>query len=833
MASGSNLLVNYKSERLASPDFRNVSPEPWTIESGIRTQFMSASASGISTDGSYVGVMKWRSYGSGTDLSGGPVKEIAYSNSRLFHRQSTSATAWSAWRTLVDIPYNTAVGSAVIPVYVNSSGQVVQCNYSINATINAGTATYMAYYSGANTISSTPNLYISSNTLHSTYKSSSWVNSLTNAALSLDDSAGSYGGWICGPTKDGRIAISTYQGNDNYIYLGYGERGRTANSFATSIRWDGPNNILYSNRQDMNWLRVINDSSNNSDDAVVYVQNQSSNDWALKINCSGYNYGIYVSTADGAGNAIQTNGVIIGYDIRASRYMYAQYYNASCGAEMPTSSSYWIYANSDGWFRKSTAANVQSSIGGYFLTRQAWWNSGDSHSVNDLRGGATFCYTSHSAPVAGTIVSFDCSTNNNYTLQIMGSYGSNYFYWRNRNGDNGTWNTWLTACAMIAENGYWGIKTPYGGNDWIRTTTYGIIPNQLGGYGSGHCGLGTSSWFFSYVYADNYYGNFRTQHGYINYGASNGGINMILTGDDAWIGDCNIAGTFGVKSNNSANAGISFYGSDGTYRGQLDFNSTYGCQCTTYMHVVSSPCSWIDGQRYVRCYSLTDATNMGSYWPWIRQTNTSSGRWFSFGHLNKSMYLMSSTTSRTDNGYDYALEWVGNTGHLYATAVHSAVWNDYAECRKADSKEPGRVVYEQKNGIMKLTDARLLPGCHIISDTYGMLIGETLEAKTPIGVSGRVLVYPYQDKENYELGAAVCSAPGGTVDIMTRDEIRNYPERIIGIVSEIPDYDIWMAGGNSTTDLSGEGGGHTSSLCGWQNLGIRAVTSLWQLEEVA
>jgi hypothetical protein len=31
---------------------------------------------------------------------------------------------------------------------------------------------------------------------------------------------------------------------------------------------------------------------------------------------------------------------------------------------------------------------------------------------------------------------------------------------------------------------------------------------------------------------------------------------------------------------------------------------------------------------------------------------------------------------------------------------------------------------------------------------------------------------------------------------MTREEIREYPERIIGTVSEIPNYDIWHAGGS-------------------------------------
>jgi len=46
----------------------------------------------------------------------------------------------------------------------------------------------------------------------------------------------------------------------------------------------------------------------------------------------------------------------------ANRYIYAQYYNAGCGAETPSSSSYIVYSNSDGWFRKSTIANMKTAM---------------------------------------------------------------------------------------------------------------------------------------------------------------------------------------------------------------------------------------------------------------------------------------------------------------------------------------------------------------------------------------------------------------------------------------------------------------------------------------
>lgn len=126
--------------------------------------------------------------------------------------------------------------------------------------------------------------------------------------------------------------------------------------------------------------------------------------------------------------------------------------------------------------------------------------------------------------------------------------------------------------------------------------------------------------------------------------------------------------------------------------------------------------------------------------------------------------------------------------------LYGAVWNDYAEFRTAETVKPGRVVKEDKDGIMKLTIERLTPACEIISDTFGFAIGETDKCKTPVAATGRVLAYPYEDRYSYNLGDAVCSGPNGTVSKMTREEIMMYPERIIGTVSEIPEYKTWGSG---------------------------------------
>ena len=135
--------------------------------------------------------------------------------------------------------------------------------------------------------------------------------------------------------------------------------------------------------------------------------------------------------------------------------------------------------------------------------------------------------------------------------------------------------------------------------------------------------------------------------------------------------------------------------------------------------------------------------------------------------------------------------WFEVQGNIYASKVYNAVWNDYAEYRKADTEEPGRVVIEGKFGVMTKSTARLQAGASIISDTFGSIMGLTDECKTPIAVAGRVLTYTYEDRDSYPLGAAVCTGPNGTVSLMTREEIMTYPERIVGTVSEIPEYDSW------------------------------------------
>lgn len=107
--------------------------------------------------------------------------------------------------------------------------------------------------------------------------------------------------------------------------------------------------------------------------------------------------------------------------------------------------------------------------------------------------------------------------------------------------------------------------------------------------------------------------------------------------------------------------------SDGTYIGKL-----LG---------ISEGSTWIDGQRYEKGgFNLSDATSTEAYWPWLRQTNTSSARWFSFGISGNCFYMIGSSTGRTDNGYDHGLCYDISNGNLsginniYTSTIYASDW---------------------------------------------------------------------------------------------------------------------------------------------------------------
>lgn len=162
-----------------------------------------------------------------------------------------------------------------------------------------------------------------------------------------------------------------------------------------------------------------------------------------------------------------------------------------------------------------------------------------------------------------------------------------------------------------------------------------------------------------------------------------------------------------------------------------------------------------------------------------------------FDYAGANVFLRQGTPEETGGGGEYS-DW--KRMWCEGNSITSAVWNDYAEYRESDTNEAGYVLAENGDDTLSQTKERLQHFAGIVSDTWGFSQGETEKAKTPIAVSGRVLAYPYRNRNEYKPGDCVCTAPGGTVDIMTREEVIKYPDRIVGTVSCVPAYKEWGGG---------------------------------------
>ena len=205
--------------------------------------------------------------------------------------------------------------------------------------------------------------------------------------------------------------------------------------------------------------------------------------------------------------------------------------------------------------------------------------------------------------------------------------------------------------------------------------------------------------------------------------------------------------------------------------GQVFFQASNGS-------VYELPAGGTTGQALVKSSNADRAVTWGSVGG-VQSPNTTT-KFYPSGS--------SSTTQNTNPALFNTAIYVQNS------VLYGACWNDYAEFRqlKEDIEIPyGYCVCENGDDTLSLSIERMQPAPAIVSDTFGYAIGETEKAKVPIAVSGRVLVYPYEDRNNYKPGDCVCAGPEGKVCIMTREEIKEYPDRIVGIVSAVPDYDIW------------------------------------------
>ena len=198
-------------------------------------------------------------------------------------------------------------------------------------------------------------------------------------------------------------------------------------------------------------------------------------------------------------------------------------------------------------------------------------------------------------------------------------------------------NTKLGAkLGAVSANGYYGMARPDGNtSDWIRTTTAGIIPYQSGGAGAGHCGIGTSSWYFSNAYIDTVNCVNASVSGHIDVGGYIQSSNLINTyfeyqsnrGTIDWrfgaatgTGDENFFGFYDAKTGKiplalDGNFGNIYVGFNvGSYESPTEVGVYLGGQ--------------VDGNR---AFIYNGDSYQGSIW--IQTRLDGSWKWFSLGRV--------------------------------------------------------------------------------------------------------------------------------------------------------------------------------------------------------
>lgn len=160
--SVSNISVNQAvisdvANLLDSHDERINQYYPYEVPRGIRLRFQNENNNGLNSGG-YYGLLSWRSYGVGNDLSGGYPFQIAYLQSGdLCTRVGTGAQSWSPWRKLACLDSNvasadkasalkyTGTGHSEITAYQTSSSYMGRSGWASYIICNHGDGS--TYYS--------------------------------------------------------------------------------------------------------------------------------------------------------------------------------------------------------------------------------------------------------------------------------------------------------------------------------------------------------------------------------------------------------------------------------------------------------------------------------------------------------------------------------------------------------------------------------------------------------------------------------------------------------------------------------------------------------------
>lgn len=125
-----------------------------------------------------------------------------------------------------------------------------------------------------------------------------------------------------------------------------------------------------------------------------------------------------------------------------------------------------------------------------------------------------------------------------------------------------------------------------------------------------------------------------------------------------------------------------FYNSNSS---QYAFYTPGGITVGSHLWGTSTASTWLAGQKEDRAViNVTNSTDANSFWPLIKWTSSSQGRWDTIGVLGNNLYFMSSLTSRTENAYDTAAYFDMTTSRLYSNGVYHTSYGSSAYALTSD-----------------------------------------------------------------------------------------------------------------------------------------------------
>lgn len=165
ITKGKYSAIGHNHSMIDSLDKRSTALTPTSYNRGIYPVFMGNNVDGLNDGGEYHGILHWRSYSWGTDMTGVKPFQIAYTaNGRLWTRLAKSSTDWDTWYKIArtnDIPTKLSQLSddVVKGKYLPMSGGTLTGNLGI------GTAADTSYKLKVNgSVQCVGNLLVNSNT---------------------------------------------------------------------------------------------------------------------------------------------------------------------------------------------------------------------------------------------------------------------------------------------------------------------------------------------------------------------------------------------------------------------------------------------------------------------------------------------------------------------------------------------------------------------------------------------------------------------------------------------------------------------------------------------